>query len=84
MDASGHLQRLQEEYPIGNNDLYPHFRTLKRIIGGKVLYWELNLLRLWIWSNFLVHLSIDFFLCFTFNIDLLVYRKGRSYYPPAS
>ena len=83
MDASGHLQRLQEEYPIGNNDLYPHFRTLKRIIGGKVLYWELNLLRLRIWSNCLVRVSVDF-LHFTFDIYLPVYGKGRSYYPPAS
>jgi hypothetical protein len=68
MDANGHLQRLQEEYPIGNNDMYPHFRTLKRTIGGKVLYWELNLLRLRIWSNFLVGRCICFYLCLTFDL----------------
>ena len=55
--------QLQDEYPIENDPLYPHFHTLKHIIGGKVYYWELTLLQLRIWSNYLVcciyHYSIQ-------------------------
>ncbi|KAF9470295.1 hypothetical protein BDN70DRAFT_889159 [Pholiota conissans] len=50
-DADGNLARLQEQYPIGNCNLYPDFRILERSIGGRTLYWELTLLRLQIWAN---------------------------------
>jgi len=57
-NSDSYLNLLQEKYPVGNCDQFPHRRILKRTLGGKVTYWELTLLRLQIWANSLVRSSL--------------------------
>ena len=59
-NSNSYLNALQEKYPVGNCDYFPHQRILKRTLGGKAVYWELTLLRLQIWANTLVRSFYDF------------------------
>ena len=61
LDSNEYIRKLQEKYPIGNCEHYPHMRVLTQVVGGRVLYWELTLARIQIWANYLVSY---FVICF--------------------
>jgi hypothetical protein len=61
LDSDEYIRKLQEKYPLGNCEHYPHVRVLTRVVGGRTSYLELNLARVQIWANYLVRY---FMVCF--------------------
>jgi hypothetical protein len=68
LDSNEYIRRLQEKYPIGNCEHFPHMRVLTQAVGGRVLYLELTLARIQIWSNYLVYYLI---ICFEQDVDII-------------
>jgi hypothetical protein len=68
LDSNEYIRRLQEKYPIGNCEHFPHMRVLTQAVGGRVLYLELTLARIQIWANYLVCYLI---ICFEQDVDKL-------------
>lgn len=61
LDSDEYIRKLQEKYPLGNCEHYPHRRVLTRVVGGRTSYLELTLARIQIWANYLVRY---FMVCF--------------------
>ena len=61
LDSNEYIRKLQEKYPVGNCEHYPHMRVLTWVVGGRASYLELTLARIQIWANYLVRF---FMVCF--------------------
>ena len=52
--SAPYLEQLHMQYPVGNSEIWPGRRIYKRMVAGKIFYWDLDAVRLRIWASALV------------------------------